>query len=218
MTTHIAYVAGAHRCYSTTDGRTKRFLGCSHDTPRAAIRHANGSGDAYVSPLKADATPRTEQPTTAGFRAEATAAQSGAPQGGRETGGGQAPGLRRREHASPDGVETYRDDGLEPSGLAPSVAPGLKNRKPITPFDPSREVPAVIADATRGAPLPAVPATRTAQRQADGDRTARVSAEAEPSGSPEPSVTPTGGAVIGVAGQAGSVSSPLAEPAPTLGL
>ncbi len=35
----IAHVDGAHRCYVSPDGITRRYLGCAHAKPRQALLH-----------------------------------------------------------------------------------------------------------------------------------------------------------------------------------
>ncbi len=39
---HIAH-EGGYRCYLTTNGRDRRYLGCIHETPRQALDHTSGT-------------------------------------------------------------------------------------------------------------------------------------------------------------------------------
>lgn len=65
MTHHVAYVNGAHRCYVSEDGRTRRYIGCGHVLPRSAIRHATNldNGTPYVSPIRASGDGTTPIPS-----------------------------------------------------------------------------------------------------------------------------------------------------------
>lgn len=45
-----AYINGSWSCYAL-EGRTRHYLGCSHERPRQAIAHT--SPTPYVSPLRA---------------------------------------------------------------------------------------------------------------------------------------------------------------------
>jgi hypothetical protein len=48
--TYIGVIDGRHCCYVTApDLRSRRYLGCSHETPRQAIAH---KVPFYVSPLR----------------------------------------------------------------------------------------------------------------------------------------------------------------------
>lgn len=37
---YVEYTDGAHRCYTTPDGKEHRLYGCRHLSPRDAIEHA----------------------------------------------------------------------------------------------------------------------------------------------------------------------------------
>jgi hypothetical protein len=47
---HVAW-DGSHRCYLTENGIDRTYVGCLHETPRAAIRHEANVAP-YVSPLR----------------------------------------------------------------------------------------------------------------------------------------------------------------------
>lgn len=71
--TFVACESGAHRCYATTTGRDRRFLGCAHRRPKEAVAHTSGS---YVSPLRPHGPGSTPVPDSreVGVRSEAPAA------------------------------------------------------------------------------------------------------------------------------------------------
>lgn len=46
---YCAFTAGEYAHYMAPDGRHRRYLGCSHPTPKAAKRHVSNL-DPYVSP------------------------------------------------------------------------------------------------------------------------------------------------------------------------
>lgn len=48
----IAHRDGTYRCYTTTNGIRRHYSGCSHETPREAIRHT--ANHPYISPLRVE--------------------------------------------------------------------------------------------------------------------------------------------------------------------
>jgi hypothetical protein len=77
--THVAYSDGAHVCYTLArDGRTRHYLGCSHRTPREAIRHeAPCDYVSPTSPAERESKPAASIPAGA---AEAVHAQQETPE------------------------------------------------------------------------------------------------------------------------------------------
>ena len=58
-----AYVNGSWRCYATTDGIRKTFVGCAHRQPASAVAH-RANLDPFVSPLPGVGPTSAPKPST----------------------------------------------------------------------------------------------------------------------------------------------------------